>query len=235
MPRVHCVPPLVWRLAVVWHETVLDVVTLKEGVNTVALRTGATLTLRAHGEDVVLCTLAGESTLRRGELTPLAGGHAVILSLADAESSRAFGGGVDSTLFHAVMIGAAVQVCLVSALLLAPAARPDAEAGGGIKGSMRRLLIASGGTAQSLGRPSFSLEGRALVVPGNRLVWVPGLRGQHTVFDRGGNRAPQETAAADNPRQRWGGRHKVEGFEGDVTGPSETSSTGREGWSWDEA
>lgn len=152
-------PPRVWRLALLWHGTVLDVVSVKKRA-TLTLRTGEKLRAKTI-EGALFVDIGGETVpIEGGVMVELAAGHALVATEDIPEAHAGRLSGLDSTLFHATMIGAAVQACVVSALVLAPSPNFDSEAGAGVPGEYRRLLIAPGGTAPNKGAPSLSAIGR---------------------------------------------------------------------------
>lgn len=158
--------PRVWRLALLWQGTVLDVVTFRDArpgrSARLTLRTGDAFAVRCTGEgDLVVTGRDGEPVLVQGGVViELPAGHALIATEDIREATAGRLAGFDSTLFHAAMIGAAVQACMVSALVLAPSPQFDPEAGAGTVGEYRRLLIAPGGTAPQRGAPSLNAFGR---------------------------------------------------------------------------
>lgn len=158
MPR----PPRdVWRLALLWQGTVLDVVTVKRARATLHLRTGEQLKARVRAGQVEIQGVGPEPlTVEAGVLTELPAGHAVVATRALPEADAGRFSSFDGTLFHAAMVGAALQACVVSALVLAPRPQLDPEVGGGLKGDLRRLLV-TGGTAPTRGPAEVAAVGRA--------------------------------------------------------------------------
>ncbi|MCC7073327.1 MAG: hypothetical protein IT383_18590 [Deltaproteobacteria bacterium] len=158
MPRL---PRDVWRLALLWQGTVLDVVTVKRRRGTLDLRTGERLRARAVGGQIEI-TGAGPAPIYADAdiLVELPAGHALIASRAAPEADAGRLSSFDGTLFHAAMVGAAVQACVVSALVLAPRPQLDPEAGGGVRGDLRRLLV-TGGTAPHSGPAVVAATGHA--------------------------------------------------------------------------
>lgn len=137
----------VWRLALLWQGTVLDVVTVKKRRATLRLRTGEALRARVTGGHIEIMGVdGGPIVVEAGALVELPAGHAVVATRALPEANAGSLPTFDGTLFHAAMVGAALQACVVSALVLAPHPQLDPEAGGGVKGDLRRLLV-MGGTA----------------------------------------------------------------------------------------
>src|SRR5688572_2791929 len=131
--------PSVWRLALLWQGTVLDVVSLSRTRTTLELRTGDRLKARVVGDGVEITGPGIEAVLlQAGVLAELPAGHTVVATKALAEARVGRLSAVDSTLFHAAMIGAAVQACVVSALVLSPASALDPEPGAGL-GEYRRF------------------------------------------------------------------------------------------------
>ena len=151
----------VWRIALLWQGTVLDVVTVKRARTTLRLRTGELLKARVSGGQVELTGPDGEPiAIDAGVLTELPAGHAVVATRALPEADAGRFSQFDGTLFHAAMVGAALQACVVSALVLAPRPQLDSELGGGLKGDLRRLLV-TGGTAPMRGPAEVAAVGRA--------------------------------------------------------------------------
>lgn len=150
-----------WRIALLWQGTVLDVVTLQQRRGTLRLRTGEMLKVRIV-DNLVELTGDDGRTIRAeaGTLVDLPAGHGVVATRALAEPRAGGLHAMDSTLFHAAMIGAAVQACVVSALVLSPTTTLDREAGAGLKTEWRRMLLAPGGTAPQTGRASLNAVGR---------------------------------------------------------------------------
>jgi hypothetical protein len=146
----------VWRIAVLWQGTVLDVVTLDRS-RTFELRTGERITARVKRGVLVV---DGVGEVDDGEMVELSGGSALVATNDVPEANAGALSAVDGTLFHAAMIGAAVQACVVSALVLAPAPSFDSEPGAGLPGEWRRALVAPGGTAPLVGAPMLSAVGR---------------------------------------------------------------------------
>jgi hypothetical protein len=159
MPRLPA-PRSVWRVALLWQGTVLDVVTLKRARGTIHLRTGEVLRARAVEGAIEIEGAGAFIRAEAGVLTDLPAGHALIATHALPEPRVSGLSAVDSTLFHAAMIGAAVQACVVSALVLAPAPTLDFEAGAGMKSEWRRMLLTPGGTAPTKGPASVNAVGR---------------------------------------------------------------------------
>ncbi len=158
-------PPVehVWRIAVLWHDTVLDLVTVRAGLlgTTLRLRTGDTLraTVTAHGLRIV--APFAELHASDGELLLLPAGHALMVNLTPAHATAHPWTSADGTLFHAAMIAAAVQAVLVCTLVLTPAPRFDSDAGAGFPDSeVRRLILAPGGTSPQRGKAALALAGR---------------------------------------------------------------------------
>lgn len=147
-------------MALLWQGTVLDVVTLKRKHGTLSLRTGEVWKARVVDGGVQLLGRSETVFVEAGALVELPAGHSVVVTCALSEARVGGLHAVDSTLFHAAMIGAAVQACVVSALVLAPAPAPDLEAGGGMQTEWRRLLVSPGGTAPSVGQASVQALGR---------------------------------------------------------------------------
>lgn len=162
-PRPAAPPPApasrVWRLALLWQGTVLDVVTVKRRA-TLKLRTGERLQARTVNGELFVEIEDELIPVTVGTMIELAAGHALVATEDIPEATAGRLSGLDSTLFHATMIGAAVQACVVSALVLAPSPNFDSEAGAGVPGEYRRLLIAPGGTAPTKGPASLSAVGR---------------------------------------------------------------------------
>ncbi len=159
-------PRPVWRIALLWKGTVLDVVTLERARGSLRLRTGEVLRVRALGAGLEV-TVPGEppfvvdaAQIGEGAHADLPAGHALVASREIPEARVGGLSAVDSTLFHATMIGVAVQACVVSALVLAPAPAFDSEAGAGVPGPWRRYLVSPGGTAPHTGPASLSMVGR---------------------------------------------------------------------------
>ncbi len=158
MPRV---PRDVWRLALLWHGTVLDVVTVSSRRARLELRTGERLSARAARGHVEITGLGPAPLLVEPDvLVELPAGHALVASRAPPEANAGRLSAFDGTLFHAAMVGAAVQACVVSALVLAPRPQLDPEAGGSVRGDLRRLLV-SGGTAPHVGPAVVAATGHA--------------------------------------------------------------------------
>lgn len=155
----------VWRVALLWQGTVLDVVTLGGTKATLRLRTGEVLRARVVEGGVEITgngdALSAEALFAEdGVLLPLAAGHSLLATRSAQEGRAPELVALDSTLFHAAMIGAAVQACVVSALVLAPPRILDDEAGAGVKSEWRRLLLAPGGTAPRQGPAAVNAVGR---------------------------------------------------------------------------
>lgn len=151
----------VWRLALSWQGTVLDVVTLNRSRASLKLRTGDVLEVQSCGTALELLGLGPEPIdVFDGILVELPAGHALVATIAPAEARVGTFASLDSTLFHAAMVGAAVQACVVSALVLAPAPSLDSEPGAGMPGEWRRYLVAPGGTAPNQGTPMLNVVGR---------------------------------------------------------------------------
>ncbi len=158
MPRL---PRDVWRLALLWQGTVLDVVTVKRSRATLRLRTGELLKARVSGGQIEITGAGGEPVfVDAGALVELPAGHAVVATRALPEADAGRLSSFDGTMFHAAMVGAALQACVVSALVLAPRPQLDPEAGGGVKGDLRRLLV-TGGTAPVRGVAEVAAIGHA--------------------------------------------------------------------------
>lgn len=151
----------VWRLALLWQGTVLDVVTVKGRRATLKLRTGERLKARATGGQIEIAGVGKEPIYADADvLVELPAGHALVASRSVPEADAGRLSTFDGTLFHAAMVGAAVQACVVSALVLAPRPQLDPEAGGGVKGDLRRLLV-TGGTAPTSGPAAVAATGHA--------------------------------------------------------------------------
>jgi hypothetical protein len=150
----------VWRVAVLWQDAVLDVVTVRKKRARFTLRTGDVLTARVVNDQVLIDGPFGELTARDGELVALPAGHALLVHEDIPAENMPGLYALDSTLFHAAMIGAAVQAVFVSALVLTPTPVFDPDAGAGWTGELRRLVVAPGGTAARRGAPSVSAVGR---------------------------------------------------------------------------
>lgn len=159
MPQKPRPAPHVWRLALLWQGTVLDVVSVKKRA-TLTLRTGEKLRAKTvNGE--LFVDIGGEVIpVIPGTMVELIAGHALVATEDIPEATAGRLSGLDSTLFHATMIGAAVQACVVSALVLAPSPNFDSEAGAGVPGEYRHLLVAPGGMAPNKGPASLNALGR---------------------------------------------------------------------------
>lgn len=159
--RMARLPRDVWRLALLWHGTVLDVVTVSRRRATLELRTGERITARVAGGHLEIAGVGAERlTVEPDVLVALPAGHALVATRAAPEAAALRLSSFDGTLFHAAMVGAAVQACVVSALVLAPRPQLDPEAGGGVRSDLRRLLI-SGGTAPRVGSAVVAATGHA--------------------------------------------------------------------------
>ena len=112
---------------------------------------------RRKGDTLVV---DGVGVVEDGETVDLPGGAALLATKTYPEAKAGLLAGFDSTLFHAAMVGAAVQACVVSALVLAPAPAFDTEPGAGMPGEWRRLLVSPGGTAPTVGTPALDIVGR---------------------------------------------------------------------------
>lgn len=150
-------PRTVWRVALLWQATVLDVVTLKGSRGKLTMRTGEVLTVRTCGG---ILEIDGIGDVEADAVIQLAAGHSLVATKTYPESHAGGFSPFDSTLFHAAMIGAAVQACVVSALVLAPSPGLDSEPGAGMPGEWRRYLTAPGGTAPTTGTPMLNVVGR---------------------------------------------------------------------------
>jgi hypothetical protein len=151
----------VWRIALLWQGTVLDVVTVKGSAARLAMRTGDVVHARTTAAGDLIITVGNLPVpLKAGALFELSAGHSLLATEDIPEATAGRLAGIDSTFFHATMIGAAVQACVVAALVLAPSTHLDPEAGAGSAGEYRRWLIAPGGTAPTRGAPSLNAIGR---------------------------------------------------------------------------
>ncbi len=170
----------VWRVSLLWQGTVLDTATIKsvpgKPARTIRLRTGEVLRARvvadAAGDACGALELRGDGvlvTLTPGQLCVLSppttagpvghAGHMLHADVDDGAAAAPSSGGVDSTMLHATMIGVALQVCVLSALWLAPVGNPS-DSGAGVPSEARRWLSLPGGTARAVGKPTFSATGR---------------------------------------------------------------------------
>ena len=173
MPANRALP--VWRLSLLWRGTVLDVVTLEGKRERLQLRTGDELSVRvlpdaleirgfqaAKGADTAdTFGSCSHLTLRSGACLVLPAGHVLHAELSEAPIRRRGLPHIDSTLLHATMIGAAFQVCVVSALILAPPRAFDPDPGAGWASELRRVVSLPGGTAAQAGQPTFVPVGRS--------------------------------------------------------------------------
>ena len=153
----------VWRLSLLWQGSVLDTVSMKGRSGSLQLRTGEKLKARVvdvDGEERL--ELLGDRllvVLAPGQFCTLPAGH-VLHADVDAAAARVPAPlSIDSTLLHSTMIGVALQVCVVSALWLAPLDNPS-DVGAGVASDARRWLSLPGGTARTVGRAVFSATGR---------------------------------------------------------------------------
>jgi hypothetical protein len=153
----------VWRLSLLWQGSVLDQVSVKGRKGSIALRTGEKLKVRVVDDDgVERLEILGDRllvVLSPGQFCALPAGHVLHADVDVAAARIASPLSVDSTLLHSTMIGVALQVCVVSALWLAPLDTPS-EAGAGVATDARRWLSIPGGTAPRAGRATFSATGR---------------------------------------------------------------------------
>jgi len=157
----HPRPPA-WRLSLVWHETVLDTVTVTERRRSIDLRTGCRIEVEVGDDDTLHVTGDRlDATLSPGQRLHLPAGHELLVELDNAPAPAAAGDlGIDSTLLHSGMIAVAMTVCAVSALWLHPTASPGDLGGAGLSSETRRFLSLSGGSAHVVGRPTLQAHGR---------------------------------------------------------------------------
>jgi hypothetical protein len=148
----------VWRLTVLWHGTVLDTVSLRPGNTHVTLRSGDALDVVIADDRVHVSGNGVDVDLVAGGRVDV-DGHAYVVDVDVAHARMPHDWSVDSTLLHATMIGVALQVCLLSALWMAPVGA-SLDAGAGLPSEARRWLSLPGGTAARVGRASFVAAGR---------------------------------------------------------------------------
>ena len=154
----------IWRLSLLWQGSVLDTATVRGRRGTLRLRTGEKLKVRVvDTEDgAVGLEVLGDRllvVLAPGQFCTLPAGQVLHVDV-DVPSARVAAPlAVDSTLLHSTMIGVALQVCVVSALWLAPLDNPS-DVGAGVSTDARRWLSLPGGTARDVGRAVFSAQGR---------------------------------------------------------------------------
>lgn len=158
-------PPPVWRVSLLWQGTVLDTASVRGKSSTLTLRTGEAIKARVLPERdgaAAALELSGPRllvTLSAGQFCVLPAGHVLHADVDGGVAVARGDGGVDSTLLHSTMIGVALQVCVVSALWLAPVSS-SSDTGAGIPSEAKRLLSLPGGTASVVGRASFAARGR---------------------------------------------------------------------------
>lgn len=152
----------VWRVSLLWQGTILDTVSLKTAKGrsaSLTLRTGEALKARIVDDGLEVSGPELQVTLRPGQFCALPAGHVLHADVDAGNAQVASFGGVDSTMLHATMIGVALQVCVFSALWLTPVTSPS-DVGAGIASDARRWLALPGGTAATVGKPTFSATGR---------------------------------------------------------------------------
>jgi hypothetical protein len=149
--------PHIWRLCVLWQDTLLDTVTVRRAGRHF-LRTGDVVDVEVDDDGLLVHGEGAPARLRSGDATPLPSGHVAVVYRDHAAPRLPLDLSVDSTFLHATMIGVAFTICLFSACWLAPVDRFD-EGGAGLASNTRRWLSLPGGTARTTG-VSFHAAGR---------------------------------------------------------------------------
>lgn len=163
MPRARPPELPVLRLTVLWAGAVVDSFPVDAGARSVhALRGGGRLEAAWDAEDgVLVLTLDGADVV---EVAP--GGAAQLggfdirchLGVRHPRARRPLL--FDGRWLHAVVLAAAFQICVVSALLLAPAPVVDPEPGAGLTmADLERFLAVPAGGARREGRATFAPVG----------------------------------------------------------------------------
>jgi hypothetical protein len=161
-------------LTLMWHGAVVDVMRVDRLPWRRQLLCGATLSLTSNAGAIEAVVDDGAPRVVEPSSTiVIADGvlleFAALERLARAKPKAEF----DSRLFHTGLIAAAFQVCLVSALLLAPQPLDDGDGGGGLPlKTLTRLVRAPGGAAprpgaeiHAVGRPADDAERPTQFVP----------------------------------------------------------------------
>jgi len=161
-------------LTLSWHGSVVDVIRVERLPWSRTLLSLAKVSLSSTN-DGIHAVIDDGSTTRIDDGCTLSIADGVVLDIAVVEQQPRAHVAVDfdSRLFHTALIAAAFQVCLVSALLLAPRPIDDGDGGGGLPlKTLTRLVRAPGGSAlrpgaeiHSTGRPAEDAERPAHLVP----------------------------------------------------------------------
>jgi hypothetical protein len=196
--------PPAWRLSLLWHDAVLDTVTVTgQRAQAFTLRTGEVF--HVHVVDNAL-HIKGDhvhAVVSAGQRLALPAGHEFVVMPeprpAPAHRSPL---AVDSTLLHSAMIAFATTICVVSALWLHPVGLSGAP-GAGVPGEARRWLALPGGRAPVVGRATFSMSGRQVDL-GERFTLAARTAG--TPARANGVRTSLETTLAAMQDALHGGR-----------------------------
>lgn len=150
-----------WRLSLLWHETVLDTVSVDGAQRGLRLRTGDVIDVVTADGHVEVRGERLEAVLAPGQRVRLPAGHVLQVDLEIPSPVVTGSLTVDSTLLHSGMIAVTMTICAVSALWLHPTA-VGLEPGGGVSTDHRRWLSLTGGTGSTVGRAVFAVAGRPL-------------------------------------------------------------------------
>jgi hypothetical protein len=161
-------------LTLTWKGSVVDVIRVDALPWRRRLLSGAVLSLvTAKGGIAARIDDGPPSPLSTGAPFTIADGVSLEVSVVERDAAARRSPEFDSRVFHAGLIAAAFQICLVSALLLAPQPIDDGLGGGGLPlKTLTRLVRAPGGSApkpgaeiHASGRPAEDAERPVHKVP----------------------------------------------------------------------